>query len=535
MTRKRTNGRVAAIGGLTAVVTLLGGLPVATADELADLRANQELLQRRIDQIAQAVPRGGGTAGQSIYGTEPVPGAALVGGSFPRSFLIPGTDTSIRIGGYADLTIDYWFTGGGGTGASGGRGPVTTTLGATGTLVALPLDVHGQTIPGLATPGNAVPVQVNHSLGSGIYSMSPRETRLNVETRTPTAWGEARTFIEFDFAGTNFSSNYEHVSNNLPPRLRFAYGTLGGFLAGQANSNFSDPDANTETLDFGGDTGQAGPSRVAQIRYTIAGPWGSAWSVSAEQPTTDILTPAGATIENDTIFPITASVTPCLGVGATGFGTNATCSVTALPLKNTAPNLAFASYWAQPWGHIDFRGAIRPGLTLADGRFVAQNYVGYGGGISGDIKPGWFGWNKDDIVFQATAGNGLGRYLNDSSNGALATNFLQSPASAAAATQVRTSTIPGFGASTGYQHWWLPNLRSNITGGIMYYSIPSNVVGPSGSLQLNKRLITAHANLIWSPVAFVDWGVEYMYGQRTVVANLKGNEQALIGKFRVKF
>ena len=69
----------------------------------------------------------------------------------------------------------------------------------------------------------------------------------------------------------------------------------------------------------------------------------------------------------------------------------------------------------------------------------------------------------------------------------------------------------------------------------MYYDVPSNLIGPTQSVAINKRLITAHANLIWSPVAFIDWGVEYMYGQRTVVANLKGNEQALVGKFRVKF
>src|SRR5438105_6507290 len=99
MTRKRNIGRAAAVGGLTATVALLAGLPAATADELADLRADQELLQRRIDQLAQAVPRGGGAAGSEVYGTAPVPGAALIGGSFPRSFLIPGTDTSIRVGG----------------------------------------------------------------------------------------------------------------------------------------------------------------------------------------------------------------------------------------------------------------------------------------------------------------------------------------------------------------------------------------------------------------------------------------------------
>src|SRR5689334_4257735 len=188
MITKRNNGRVAAIGGLAAVVTLLTGLPAAQADELADLKANQELLQRRIEQLAQAVPRGGGAAGGSVYGTEPVPGVAMVGGSFPRSFLIPGTDTSIRVGGFADVTIDYWFTNGPGNG-----GVATTTLGATGQLTSQPLDVHGQTVPGLPTPGYLVPVQIEHSRGNGVYSMSPRETRLNVETRTPTAWGEART------------------------------------------------------------------------------------------------------------------------------------------------------------------------------------------------------------------------------------------------------------------------------------------------------------------------------------------------------
>src|SRR5262245_55888211 len=104
MTRKRNIGAAAALGGLTATIALLTGLSTASADELADLRANQELLQRRIDQLAQATPRGGGAAGSNVMGTEPVPGAALVGGSFPRSFLIPGTDTSIRVGGFVDLT-----------------------------------------------------------------------------------------------------------------------------------------------------------------------------------------------------------------------------------------------------------------------------------------------------------------------------------------------------------------------------------------------------------------------------------------------
>src|SRR5262249_10185258 len=145
-------------------------------------------------------------------------------------------------------------------------------------------------VPGFPTPGNVVPVNTAASRGH-VFSMSSRESRLNVETRTPTAWGEARTLIEFDFAGSNaFSTqNLTQVSNGLVPRLRLAYGTLAGFLAGQADSNFRDSDAEPETLDFGGPAGIAGPSRVPQVRYTVSGPWNSAWSVSAEAAATSVI------------------------------------------------------------------------------------------------------------------------------------------------------------------------------------------------------------------------------------------------------
>src|SRR5947207_14739850 len=56
MIRKRNIGTVAALGGFTAAVAMMTALPSANADELADLRANQELLQRRVDQLAQAGP-----------------------------------------------------------------------------------------------------------------------------------------------------------------------------------------------------------------------------------------------------------------------------------------------------------------------------------------------------------------------------------------------------------------------------------------------------------------------------------------------
>jgi hypothetical protein len=86
-------GTLAAIGGLVALVALGAG---AAADELADLRTNNELLQQRLDQIEE-----------TNKDAATIPGAPLEKGSFPRSFLIPGTDTSIRIGGSVTGIVQY--------------------------------------------------------------------------------------------------------------------------------------------------------------------------------------------------------------------------------------------------------------------------------------------------------------------------------------------------------------------------------------------------------------------------------------------
>src|SRR5713226_5770937 len=257
------NGALAALGGLTATVALLTGLSAAKADELADLRANQELLQQRIDQLAQAPIGPGGLYPSGAPAA--TAGDGIVGGSFPRSFLIPGTDTSIRVGGAITANVVHWFTGG---------NPNTTTASSTnfgnnGSLNSAPLHQHVSAIGAAVTlAGNLA-----RSRGNDITSLSAQQSKLSVETRTPTAWGEARTFMEFDWANANqFAAPGENgllSSNNLGPRLRFAYASLGGLLAGQANSNFSDPDAGSDNINFGGLTGDPGVTRVPQVRYTM--------------------------------------------------------------------------------------------------------------------------------------------------------------------------------------------------------------------------------------------------------------------------
>jgi hypothetical protein len=52
---------------------------------------------------------------------------------------------------------------------------------------------------------------------------------------------------------------------------------------------------------------------------------------------------------------------------------------------------------------------------------------------------------------------------------------------------------------------------------------------------INKEVYTAHANVIWSPVAFIDVGLEYLHAQRKTVANIAGVEDEIQGQFKVKF
>ena len=540
MTRKRNIATAAALGGLTATIALLTGVSAASADELADLRANQELLQRRIDQLAQATKQFPAGAGSTVMGTEPVPGAALIGGSFPRSFLIPGTDTSIRVGGFVDMTALYFLNGA----SSPNPGRTTTNSGQNGNLPSIPLNGP------IAVPGLPLqPTALSHSRGNGVFTSGPDQSRLNVETRTPTAWGESRTFFEFDWSGcNNFSCQtlQQGGSNSKLPRLRFAYGTLGGFLAGQAISNFADADADTESMEFGGSMGSTGGYRVPQVRYTLAGPWGSAFSVSAEQPTVSVLTPSGIFSSDSNVgalpggpgtgnIPATCNGQPCTGVGTPQNGSIG---------KAIAPVLTAASYWAQPWGHMDFAALLNP-LNYNDGKYIDRTFLGYGGHISGDVKPGWFGWNKDDILFSVVAGEGIGNYVSSEATMIpMATNFTVATQCATplpgcqgglAASNIIFKPTFGYSANGGYQHWWAPNLRSTIAAGFVHQDVQSQLIGPSQAISANKELWSAFVNLVWNPVAFITTGFQYMYGKRRVVSNATGNENVLIGKFRVSF
>jgi len=156
---------------------------------------------------------------------------AVVGGDIAGSFRLPGSETSIRIYGYAEAHAIHDI-----------KAPGPSDLFTD--LTFQPLD--------------------NSGAQKGKTKLTASTSRFGFETATPTKLGALATKVEADF--------YSYGSDNRNRlRLRHAYGEYGGFLVGQTWSTFMDLDDLPETVDFNGPIG-APFSRRTMIRYTYGDP-----------------------------------------------------------------------------------------------------------------------------------------------------------------------------------------------------------------------------------------------------------------------
>jgi DcaP outer membrane protein len=347
------------------------------------------------------------------------------------------------------------------------------------------------------------------------------------------------------------------VTSGWAPRLRKGYGTIGGFLVGQETGMFHDSDADPELVDFGGGGASIGRARAPQVKYTWQGPYGAVFAAGFENPVPRMWTQFGQ-VDIDTVSVPT--IAPCSVTGNTAANLPATTACapsTAFfnALKSGWPELIGTARINQPWGHFQIGGFVRTD-QLNDGQFLDQKFVGYGGAISGDVHPfsgtpGALG--KDDLGFgfgaatepggQFANGAGVvtnfGRNLNVPGFGFVNPltnaqwNTPGSPTRRAYDRVVRAQSPTAANGWIWYQHWWTENLRSTLEVSGITTSINTGLVGQNTTN--NKQLATAHANLIWSPVAFVDLGVEYGWGHRVTVANFKGDAQEIEGTMRVRF
>ena len=309
-----------------------------------------------------------------------------------------------------------------------------------------------------------------------------RESRLFAKTSTPTAWGDLVTYLEGDFYGADGN---ESVSNSHGLRLRHAYGSLGRLLAGQTWTNFMYVPSLPETVDFGGPVGQIF-DRQAQVRWTQ--PFDAAgsvspgqWSVALENPESVLTVPRGASLRAD---------------------------------DDHCPDFTTQAVFDTAKGRIAVSGLLRQ--IRADSKTPAVIDGKWGGALSvAGILP-TFG--KDDVRFTLSAGNVVGRYSNGFfPDGIVATDG-----------QLRLPKQWTWYAA--YRHFWTEQLRSSV---VLSAAGEDNPAGTPAAT--NQSTQSAHVNLIWSPVAHTDLGLEFIHATRRTEDGQSGRLDRLQASAKYSF
>jgi hypothetical protein len=335
---------------------------------------------------------------------------------YPGYFRIPGTSTMLKIGGYFKTDFIYDLKPSG----DGER--------------FIP-----STFPIPTPPG------VNNT------TVSIRPTRLNLDFLIPVSSASVRFFIEGDLFGSNATT----------PRLRHAYAQVKNLLLGQTFSNFQDPDAGPDTLDFQGPNSQVS-IRNPQLRYTIKLSEKTNFRISVEKASSDV-----------------AFETP---------------EFKALP-NAPSPDGAVTFRHDNSSGHIQISALFR-GISafLPDGR--SGSVFGWGFNASGAIK--LFG--KDTFVYQGAYGAGIERYVNDTSG-------LGADAAPADAARPHLKPVPLFATFGAYQHYWAKRVRSSLVYG---FAQMENTDLQTGSTFHQSNY--SAANIIWNPLGSLNVGAEFLYG-----------------------
>ena len=394
--------------------------------------------------------------------------------AFPGSFLIPGTNTYLRIGGYVKLDL----------------------LGDTGRN-------PGDFISWGAIPTKADGVSNNRT---GDVRLQARQSRFDIETRTATDWGDLKTYIEGDFFGDSGSAS-DKITNASTFALRHAYGELGHFLAGQTWSLAMDLDSAPETLDFGGPAGFVF-IRQASIRWTQPVAPGLTVAASVENPEGDFLGKAG----NNAI--------PDSDVGGAPLFLGRNLSPNEI---NRLPDFVQRVSFRQSFGEVSAYAVERqvtadtgtfsttPGLTK---QLANASAYGWQAGFAGVLNT----LGKDNFRFEFNYGQGGARYINNFGGQSWAWN---------GAGIIEPQTV--YGGYLYYQHWWTNMLRTNIGAGAVHAVNDVNLIGPiltalQSAVPQNptRDAVGGHVNLIWSPVPNTNFGIEYANGYRIEQSGDKG-------------
>ncbi|NOR76140.1 MAG: porin [Draconibacterium sp.] len=290
-----------------------------------------------------------------------------------------------------------------------------------------------------------------------------KESRFNFDVATQVGDKSLHAFIELDFMVS--PGGDERISNSYNPRIRHFYFEYDKFLFGQTWSTFMIVILPDE-LDFVGVPEGVVFQRQPMVRVTLG-----SWQFALENKITTITPNAG--------------------------GGRITSEAAFIPDIIARYNHKFDA------GIISV-AAIGRQLNYVEGNNTKHSTMGAGVTVGGKLNIG----KLDDIRFSATGGTGLGRYL--------ALNFVNS---SVIDDNRDLSAISTFNGYVAYLHHWNDKLRSSASVSFISANIDQDLTGTS----VNNAAYSFSANLIYSPINDLMFGVEPIYGYRKLVGGTDGD------------
>ena len=281
---------------------------------------------------------------------------AVTVGDVKGTFKIPGTDTSVGLGGFVKTDV------------------ILNSVSAGPDRMGDQQLVLSQ-IP-IGAPGE-------HSQ----LVFHAKESRLWFKSYTPGSWGDINTYLEMDLFGDPATYTYT-------PRLRHAYGSIGNFLTGQTWTTFLNVASLPDSLDVGGSAGAISNLRQPLVRWTQPFLW------------------AGTPMEVQIALEASRSrlwvdnrLDPSSMINANAGNPNIDAYFTN-PNAERYPDVVSRINFNPDWGNVSIAAL---GRQIRYSNNTGFQQAAWAGSLSLAGKINTFG--LDNIRFMAHYGNGHGRYL----------------------------------------------------------------------------------------------------------------------------
>ena len=449
-------------------------------------------------------------------------------------FFIPGTDSCIRLGGY--VRAEYQYAPGqsvyslGGPGASVTTPVLVTSTGAPSTATPPVYPVTGVIASKtVAFPAYQYTTQLDTAQSTTGYEV---RGRIDVDARTPTDLGTARTFIRLRGANTSGIRNVT-IANNAFYGLSDASVTAltvesalvqwAGFTFGIAPENY----AMMPTFMYHSNPWTGFPNGMKQIAYTATFGGGFSATIALEdskdmnnnQIAIDRVTTAAVVVGNIRLDQAWGFAGLHGMWGDNSYYTNSTVGISAVgtsynPLTNgvtqtsignafgviTAPSVLIGQRAINGWGLGSTLSYRLPMLAAGDQVWFTANYAR---GMLGALL----------------STGGLSNVSSTASDHRLIGGIVRVDTNVSPTSSTSVADLTGWNVAMAMTHYWAPQWRSNFTAGYVEIN-PPTVIDSSAGVQWGKgRLWEVASSIIYSPVRDLDIGLEVQY------ANLKNNLQ----------